>query len=61
VSARRAYDKDGKPVWVQMDDGAVGRTTHTRGAITGGQIIEPLPNPTRKPRDHALEHARRKA
>jgi hypothetical protein len=48
-------------VLVVIDDGAVGRTTHTRGAITGGQIVEPLPNPTRKPRDHALEHARRKA
>jgi hypothetical protein len=61
VSARRVYDKDGKPAWQVIDDGAVGRTTHTRGAITGGQIVEPLPNPTRKPRDHALEHARRKA
>jgi hypothetical protein len=58
MSARRIY-VDGKPVWEKVDDGAVGRTTHSRGAITGGGIVVGLPN--QKYRDHKAEHARREA
>jgi hypothetical protein len=58
MSARRVYDADGKPQWEKVDDGAVGRTTHTRGAITGGAIVVGLPQ---SKRDHQAEHARRKA
>jgi hypothetical protein len=35
MSAVRAYE-DGRPVWLKADNGAVGRLSHSLGAIRGG-------------------------
>ena len=38
MSARKVH-RDGQYIWEPCDDGAVGRVTHTRGALFGGSPI----------------------
>jgi hypothetical protein len=63
VSAVRAYGPDGRPVWVPVDDGAVGRVVHTRAAIRGprGLIVASISPVISDPADEARREQLREA